>query len=158
MTLFYWNVPLSVLGRWCGVHKTTILRGVLGLALALWPIVSQGLVERVQAHKVDVDEKWLKIHGRWQSWFVVFDVSTELPVLGALLPSRRQWACRWIGAQRRQLKKSVGSSSRMGYRPTPTWCRGPSMSGVAFLTSRVSPTGCSSMLIPRPRFTHASRG
>ena len=24
MTLFYWNVPLSVLGRWCGVHKTTI--------------------------------------------------------------------------------------------------------------------------------------
>jgi hypothetical protein len=30
MTLFYWNVPLSVLGRWCGVHKTTILRWVLG--------------------------------------------------------------------------------------------------------------------------------
>jgi hypothetical protein len=24
MTLFYWNVPLSVLGRWWGVHKTTI--------------------------------------------------------------------------------------------------------------------------------------
>ena len=37
MTLFYWNVPLSVLGRWCGVHKTTVLRWVLGLALALWP-------------------------------------------------------------------------------------------------------------------------
>jgi hypothetical protein len=35
MTLFYWNVPLSVLGRWCGVHKTTILRWVVGLALAL---------------------------------------------------------------------------------------------------------------------------
>ena len=34
MTLFYWNVPLSVLGRWCGVHKTTVLRWVLGLALA----------------------------------------------------------------------------------------------------------------------------
>jgi hypothetical protein len=28
LTLFYWNVPLSVLGRWCGVHKTTILRWV----------------------------------------------------------------------------------------------------------------------------------
>src|SRR5262249_17948786 len=25
MALFSWNVPLSVLGRWCGVHKTTIL-------------------------------------------------------------------------------------------------------------------------------------
>jgi hypothetical protein len=24
MTLFYWHVPLSVLGRWCGVHKTTL--------------------------------------------------------------------------------------------------------------------------------------
>jgi transposase-like protein len=105
MTLFYWNVPLSVLGRWCGVHKTTILRWVLGLALALWPLVSHWLVERVQAHMVYVDEKWLKIRGRWQYWFVVLDVTTELPVLAALLPSRSQWACRWIGAQLRQLKK-----------------------------------------------------
>jgi hypothetical protein len=24
MTLFSWQVPLAVLGRWCGVHKTTI--------------------------------------------------------------------------------------------------------------------------------------
>jgi hypothetical protein len=30
MTLCYWHVPLSVLGRWCGVHKTTILRWVVG--------------------------------------------------------------------------------------------------------------------------------
>ena len=30
MTLFSWNVPLSVLGRWCGVHKPTILRWVVG--------------------------------------------------------------------------------------------------------------------------------
>jgi hypothetical protein len=28
MTLCAGNVPLSVLGRWCGVHKTTIVRGV----------------------------------------------------------------------------------------------------------------------------------
>jgi len=27
-TLFYGHVPLSVLGRWCGVQKTTILRWV----------------------------------------------------------------------------------------------------------------------------------
>src|SRR4029434_9626275 len=38
-------------------------------------------------------------------WFVVLDVSTELPVLAALLPSRGQWACRWVGRQLRQLKK-----------------------------------------------------
>ena len=105
MTLFYWNVPLSVLGRWCGVHKTTILRWVVGLAVALWPLVYHWIGERVQAHMVYIDEKWLKIRGRWQYWFVVLDVPTELPVLAALLPSRSQWACRWVGAQLRQLKK-----------------------------------------------------
>jgi transposase-like protein len=105
MTLFYWNVPLSVLGRWCGVHKTTILRWVVGLALALWPIVSQWIVERIQAKMVYVDEKWLKIRGRWHYWFVVLDVATELPVLALLLPSRSQWACRWLGRQLRQLKQ-----------------------------------------------------
>jgi transposase-like protein len=105
MTLFYWNVPLSVLGRWCGVHKTTVLRWVVGLALALWPLLSQWLVTGVKAQMVYVDEKWLKIRGRWHYWFVVLDVHTELPVLAALLPSRSQWACRWLGRQLRQLKK-----------------------------------------------------
>ena len=105
MTLFYWNVPLSVLGRWCGVHKTTVLRWVLGLALALWPLVYQWIGERVKAHMVYVDEKWLKLRGRWHYWFVVLDVPTELPVLAALLPSRGQWACRWVGRQLQVLKK-----------------------------------------------------
>jgi transposase-like protein len=105
MTLFYWNVPLSVLGRWCGVHKTTILRWVLGLAMALWPLVYHWIGERMQAHMVYVDEKWLKIRGRWHYWFVVLDVPTELPVLAALLPSRSQWACRWVGRQLRLLKQ-----------------------------------------------------
>src|SRR5438128_723991 len=49
MTLFYWNVPLSVLGRWCGVHKTTILRCVLGLALALWQLIYRWIGEHVKA-------------------------------------------------------------------------------------------------------------
>jgi transposase-like protein len=105
MTLFYWNVPLSVLGRWCGVHKTTILRWVLGLAMAVWPLVYQWIGERVKAHMVYADEKWLKLRGRWHYWFVVLDVPTELPVLAALLPSRSQWACRWVGRQLRLLKK-----------------------------------------------------
>jgi hypothetical protein len=105
MTLCYWHVPLSVWGRWCGVHQTTILRWVLGRALALWPMISQWILAGVQAKMVYVDEKWLKIPGRWQYWFVVLDVTTELPVLAALLPSRSQWAWRWLGVPRRQLKK-----------------------------------------------------
>ena len=52
MTLFYWHVPLSVLGRWCGVHKTTILRWVLGLALALWPLIYRWIGAQVKASMV----------------------------------------------------------------------------------------------------------
>src|SRR4030095_9739970 len=106
MTLFYWNVPLSVLGRWCGVHKTTILRWVLGLALALWPTLSHWLRARVTAQMVYGDEKVLNILGRWHYWFAVLDVATELPVLAALLPSRSQWACRWLGRPPRLLQQA----------------------------------------------------
>jgi len=41
------------------------------VSLALWPIVSQWLMERVQAHMVYVDEKWLKIRGAGSTGFVV---------------------------------------------------------------------------------------
>jgi hypothetical protein len=40
VTLFTGKVQFSVLGRWPCVHKATILRWVLGLALAVWPSVS----------------------------------------------------------------------------------------------------------------------
>jgi len=105
MTLFYWNVPLSVLGRWVGVHKTTILRWIVGLALALWPTIYGWILKAVKAKIVYIDEKWIKIRGRWRYWYVVLDVETELPVLAALLPSRTKWACRWIGCQLNRIKK-----------------------------------------------------
>ena len=88
---------MSVLGRWCGVHKTTILRWVVGLALALGPRIAQWIGERVQAQRVYVDETWVKIRGRWQYWFVVLDVPTALPVLTGLRPSHSPWAWRWLG-------------------------------------------------------------
>jgi len=37
MALYYHGVPLSVLGQWCSVHKTTVLRWILGMSLGLWP-------------------------------------------------------------------------------------------------------------------------
>jgi transposase-like protein len=104
MTLCYGHGPRSVLGRWCGVHQPTSRRWVGGWALALGPIVSQWIVERIQAKLVDVDEKWLTSRGRGHDWFVGLAVATELPVLALLLPSRSQWACRWLGRQLRQLK------------------------------------------------------
>ncbi|MGH8066351.1 MAG: hypothetical protein ACRERE_14170 [Candidatus Entotheonellia bacterium] len=105
LTLFDWHVPLAVLGRWGGVHQTTILRWVVGLALSVWPVVCQWLVERVMAPMVYVDEKWLKRRGRWHYGFVVVDVTPERPVGAALLPSRSPWACRGLGAQLHRLKQ-----------------------------------------------------
>lgn len=65
MTLCSWKVPLAGLGRWCGVHQTTILRWVVGLALALGPRLAPWIGERVHAPRVSVDEKGLTIRGRW---------------------------------------------------------------------------------------------
>jgi hypothetical protein len=49
---------------------------------------------------VSIAAKWLTLRGRWHYWFVVLDVPTELPGLAAVLPSRRPWACRWLGRPR----------------------------------------------------------
>jgi len=97
MVLYYEGVRLSALGRWLRVHKTTILRWILGLALALWPIVYRWIVDSVKARVVYIDEKWLKIRGKWYYWFVVLDAETGLPILASLLASRSKWACRWMG-------------------------------------------------------------
>lgn len=118
MTLYYWNVPLSVLGSWMHVHKTTVLRWMLGLAVNLWPILYQWILDRVKARMVYVDEKWIKIKGKWHYWFVVLAAETELPVLAALLPSRSRWACRWVGMMLRrigQMPKVVITDGLLAY-------------------------------------------
>jgi len=78
---------------------------VVGLALALWPTIYQRILEQVKAKMVYIDEKWIKIRGRWRYWYVVLDVDTELPVLAALLPSRTTWACRWMGCLLKRIKQ-----------------------------------------------------
>jgi transposase-like protein len=65
-------------------------------------------------------------------------VPTELPVLAALLPSRSQWACRWVGAQLRQLKQmpqvliTDGLQAYAYLLPAAThvWCRFHHQQGV----------------------------
>jgi hypothetical protein len=60
---------------------------------------------RVQASLGSGEEKWLKIRGRGHYGFVVLDGATALPVLAVRLPSRGQWAWRWVGRQWRPRKK-----------------------------------------------------
>ncbi len=105
LVMYYHGVSLSVIGSWFGVHKTTILRRMLGLVLVLWPIVYKWILDNVKARTVYIDEKWLKIRGKWRYWFVVLDTETGLPVLAALLPSTGKWACRWIGVMLKRIGK-----------------------------------------------------
>lgn len=105
MTLWWWGVPLSVLGAWCGVHKTTVLRQMLGLALAIWPYLQSWLHSGIKAGKAYLDEKWIKIRGGWYYWYVVLDVKTELPIVQLLLATRSEAAVEYVVAQLRQLKK-----------------------------------------------------
>ncbi|MCP4402971.1 MAG: hypothetical protein GY801_37415 [bacterium] len=71
MRLFWLGVPLTVLGPWCHVHPTTVLRWILGLALALWSHIQTWLTTQVTCKTAYVDEKWIKIRNTWYSWCVV---------------------------------------------------------------------------------------
>ena len=105
MVLYYHGVPLSVLGGWLHVHKTTVLRWMIGLSLELFPLVYRWIYDGVKADIVYIDEKWLKIQGKWHYWFVVLDSETGLPVLASLLNTKSRWSCQWIGCKLKQMGK-----------------------------------------------------
>ena len=71
----------------------------------IFPLVYKWIVDKVKANVVYIDEKWLKIRGKWYYWFVVLDSDTGLPVLASLLGTRSKWACRWIGCKLKQIGK-----------------------------------------------------
>jgi transposase-like protein len=106
MHLSYWNVPLSRIGLWLGKGKRTLSGWVVGLAMALWPVIQGGVVSQVQASHLYLDEKWLTIRGRWHYWFVALDDATGFPVLAHLFPTRTTWACRWFLVPLKRLGKA----------------------------------------------------
>jgi transposase-like protein len=105
LTLYFWNVPLSRLAIWYGVSKSTIYQWVIGLAVALFPMIQTWIGQHVKAARVAIDEKWLKIRKRWHYWFVTLDEATGLPVCMALLPTRTAWACCWVLVTLKRLGK-----------------------------------------------------
>jgi transposase-like protein len=105
LSLYYWGVPLSRLGQWFSCHKTTILRHLIGLVLPLWAIIEKSILDNVKANCVHIDEKWLKIKGKWHYWFVVLDKETEIPVLSSLLCTRTKSACKFIAFKLKALGK-----------------------------------------------------
>lgn len=105
LRLFWGGLPLRVLGQWCHVHPTTVLRWIVGLSLALWPQVNTWLTTQVKCKKAYVDEKWIKIRKKWYYWFVVIDIDTGLPVYQALLATRSNDSVRWIVTELGRLKQ-----------------------------------------------------
>ena len=69
----------------------------------LYPIFQAKIWEKVNPLVVLIDEKWLKIKGKWYYWFVVIDNKTNLPLLSQLLPSRGKMACIFVGLKLKQL-------------------------------------------------------
>jgi len=105
MALYYHGVSLALLGKWCHVHKTTVLRWIMSLSLCLWPIVYCWIKQQVKGNIVSLDEKWLKIKGQWHYWFVVLDKESGLPLVTSLLASKSKWSIEWIGIKLKRLKK-----------------------------------------------------
>ncbi len=107
LVLYGHGLPLRVLGSWLGVDKTTVLRWILGLSQALWSQLSEWITPRVRGTTVYLDEKWVKIKGKWQYWFVALDGETELPIVQELMKKRTRWNCLQMVVKLKRLRFQV---------------------------------------------------
>ncbi len=90
--LYYHGLSLEGIGRFFGVHKTTVMRWLSPLAQVNWQgVVQQG--KRFFSGTMAVDEKWIKIAGVWWYLFVAVDHVSGLPLHVALLPSNATPYC-----------------------------------------------------------------
>jgi transposase-like protein len=106
MTLYFSGASFSRLGCWFGGKaKSTMYTWIIGLALALWPVIRGWLWRHVKGSRIYVDEKWLKIRKKWHYWFVAVEHDSGLPVFHDLLPTRSKWACRLFLLKLRRLGK-----------------------------------------------------
>ncbi len=106
MTLYYSNSSLSRIGQWFGgKSKSTIYNWVIGLAVALWPVMRGWVWHHVKGTRIYIDEKWLKIRKKWRYWFVAVDQTTGLPVFHDLVPTRSKWGCRLFLLKLKRLGK-----------------------------------------------------
>ena len=96
LVLYFYGVPMSSLGRWFGVSKSTIHRWLWSYVGALWIPVKQLLCKVKDIKQVYLDEKWVKIKGHWHYWFVAIDVATELPIYMECLPTLTYWSCTFV--------------------------------------------------------------
>ena len=90
--LYDHGLSLEVIGRFFGVHKTTVMRWLSPLAQVNWQgAVQQG--SRFFSGTVAVDAKWITIAGVWWYLFVAVEHVSGLPLHVALLPSNTTPYC-----------------------------------------------------------------
>ncbi len=115
MAMYHSGTSFSQLGRWFGEKaKSTMYSWVIGLALALWPVIQGWLWCRVRGKRRLVDEKWIKIRKTWHYLFCSVDRDSGLPLFHSLLPSRTKWACRLVLLKLRRLGKHPSAISTDG--------------------------------------------
>lgn len=96
LRLYGHGLSLSALGQCFGADKTTILRWIIGVAIGIYPIICGWIKQRVKGGVLYMDEKWIKIKGKWHYWFVALDAETGLPIWQELMPATSQWHCQWV--------------------------------------------------------------
>jgi len=117
MAMYQSGTSFSQLGRWFGGKaKSTMYIWVIGLALALWPVIQGWLWCRVRGRRLLADEKWIKIRKKWHYLFFSVDLDSGLPLFHALLPSRTKWACRLFLLKLRRLGKNPSAISTDGLK------------------------------------------
>ncbi len=115
MAMYQSGTSFSQLGRWFGGKaKSTMYLWVIGLALALWPVIQGWLWGRVRGRRLLADEKWIKIRKKWHYLFFSVDLDSGLPLFHSLLPSRTKWACRLFLLKLRRLGKNPSAISTDG--------------------------------------------
>ncbi len=106
MALYFSGASFSQIGRWFGGKaKSTMYTWIIGMALALWPVIRGWVWSHVKGARLYVDEKWLKIRKKWHYLFVAVDQNTGLPLFHDLLPTRTKWACRLFMVKLKRLGK-----------------------------------------------------
>jgi len=106
MAMYYSGASLSQLGRWFGGKaKSTMYTWIIGLALALWPVIRGWVWSHVKGTRQYLDEKWLKIRKTWHYLFVSVDEDSGLPLFHEVLPTRTKWACRLFVLKLKRLGK-----------------------------------------------------
>lgn len=98
--LYSHGMSLEGIGRFFGVHKTTVRRWLSPLAPVNW----QGAVQQSKqffSGTVAVDEKWLTGAGVWWSLFGAVDHVSGFPLHVALLPSNATPYCELFLLQRK---------------------------------------------------------